>query len=215
MRLVCARSLLLYMKPRTRIVVLVLESKALYYRQRRDCYQHHRSHNRMMVVIIIGMVIVVIVMVFIVGIISVIIIIIVIRDILSKGRRRWLRERYLKILFPVIVIILRLFQVVRHGKCVSTFQKKKLVWTVWMFGEKTENRKFIVRCLRPPHNLKFDHFTSLSGRERHRNVSKSETHVQDVQSYCFFSLTLLCCGILVEVAVVLACLRFLLESFRF
>ena len=44
---------------------------------------------------------------------------------LSKdGQRRRLRERYLKMWFSVIVIILRLFQVVRHGKCVSTFQEQ-------------------------------------------------------------------------------------------
>ena len=37
-------------------------------------------------------------------------------NVLKQGRRQRLRERCLKILFPVTVIILRLLQVPRHGK---------------------------------------------------------------------------------------------------
>ena len=44
----------------------------------------------------------------------------VIRD-LKQGRRRRLRERCLKILFFVTVIILRLLQVARRGEYETTF----------------------------------------------------------------------------------------------
>ena len=37
---------------------------------------------------------------------------------------------------------------------------------------------------RPPHDLKFDHFTSLSRRERQRNASKCKTYVPCVHNYC-------------------------------
>ena len=42
---------------------------------------------------------------------------------LKQGRRRRLRERCLKILFPVTVIILRLLHVVRLGKCECAIQE--------------------------------------------------------------------------------------------
>ena len=48
-------------------------------------------------------------------------IIIIINRRLTQGRRRRLRKRCLKISFLVILIISRLFQVVRHEECVSTF----------------------------------------------------------------------------------------------
>ena len=50
---------------------------------------------------------------------------------------------------------------------------------------KGENWKFIVRCSRPPHDLKFGQITSLSWRGLARNVHKCKTHVRCVQSFCF------------------------------
>ena len=47
-------------------------------------------------------------------------------------------------------------------------------------------------------------FTSLTRGGWQRNVPKFNTHVQDVQSFCFCSLNLLFCGVLVAVVIVLA-----------
>ena len=66
------------------------------------------------------------------------------------------------------------------------------------FGEngvdiKKKNLKFIVRCSRPQHDLKFDHFKSLSRRERKRNVSKCKTLLQGVKNYCLLFCFVLFC----------------------
>ena len=64
---------------------------------------------------------------------------------------------------------------------------------------KKENEKFTVLCSRSPKHLEFGHFTLLFCRGRQRNVPKLKTLVQ---TDCFFSLSLLFCGVFVAVAVV-------------
>lgn len=75
---------------------------------------------------------------------------------LCKKQRWWLWECCQKILFSVIVI---------------TISPSHLAWKVHINIARNEvgmnsldicrqNRKFIVRCSHPPHNLKFGHFTA-------------------------------------------------------
>ena len=65
-------------------------------------------------------------------------------------------------------------------------------------AKKTKEKLAVMRS-RSRENLKLDHFTLLFCREQQRNVPKCKTHVQ---SDCFCSLSLLFCGVLVAVAVV-------------
>ena len=65
-----------------------------------------------------------------------------------------------------LVIILRLLQVAGQGGTRVHIPRMKLVRTVWIIiTEKIENSTSDARVLQMQ-NLKFDHFTSLPGRER-------------------------------------------------
>ena len=85
----------------------------------------------------------------------------------------------------------------------STFTKManypgtKLVGVAYKLRKKMKNSPSSVDVLHK--DLKFGHFTLLFCRGRQRNVPKCKTHVQ---SGCFYSLHLLFCGVVVDVAVV-------------
>ena len=122
-----------------------------------------------------------------------------IRELKQRRRQRQRqRKRHLKIYLYFTCATLRLLQLVQllqNGELSRTQIGRSSAQV------KKENEKFTVVRSRSPQNLKCGHFTLLFCRGRQRNVPKCKTHVQ---SYCFCSLNLLFCGVVVAVAVVVA-----------
>ena len=95
-----------------------------------------------------------------------------IRD-LKQGRRRRLRERCLKILFPVTAIILRLLHVVQLGKWMRN-PRIKLMRTVWTFKEKFENSSSCALVLHMTSNSIISRRSQdENGKEMYQNVKRT------------------------------------------